>query len=388
MKIVIAPDSFKGSLTAGEAADAIERGVLAVIPDAEIEKIPMADGGEGTMQALVTSAKGSIKEVETTGPLGRLINAQYGIIDNGKTAVIEMSAASGLLLLKENERNPLYTTTYGTGRLILDAIDSGCRNLIIGIGGSATNDGGAGTAQALGVRFFRKDKTEIQDHMCGILLGDVATITVNHLHPAIHSCHIQIASDVTNTLLGENGCAYVYARQKGATPEIIRKLEDNMVSFIEIAEKITCRSVRNIPGAGAAGGLGAGLMLFSDAQIQPGIDIVMDACAFSERIKDADLILTGEGKIDKQTTFGKTIAGIARRAKVNKIPVIAFAGIVENADDLYQLGVTGCFPIHRESMTIEAAMSDAAFLLQNTVERVIQDYMGSGLTDKNSGTGI
>jgi glycerate kinase len=289
-----------------------------------------------------------------------------------------MAAVSGLLLLKENERNPLFTTTYGTGQLIREALDSGCRELILGIGGSSTNDCGAGMAQALGVRFFRNDKTEILDKICGKLLGDVAAIDDSRIHPAVRSAHITVACDVRNPLLGENGCTYVYAPQKGAEPEIVKQLEKNMTSFIHIAEKTVNRSVRDIPGAGAAGGLGAGLMLFLGAKLQPGIDIVMDACGFSERIKDADFILTGEGKIDSQTAFGKTIAGIAARAKLRKISVIAFAGEVENTDNLYQSGVTSYYSITPKTMTLEQSMTNAATLLQNAVERVMRETL-SGL---------
>jgi glycerate kinase len=378
MKIIIAPDSFKGSLTAKEAASAMARGIRAIAPNAEIDIIPLADGGEGTLEALVAATHGQFKQVTASDPLGRSINGHYGVLGDGKTIVIEMAAVSGLLLLKENERNPLFTTTYGTGQLIREALDSGCRELILGIGGSSTNDCGAGMAQALGVRFFRNDKTEILDKICGKLLGDVAAIDDSRIHPAVRSAHITVACDVRNPLLGENGCTYVYAPQKGAEPEIVKQLEKNMTSFIHIAEKTVNRSVRDIPGAGAAGGLGAGLMLFLGAKLQPGIDIVMDACGFSERIKDADFILTGEGKIDSQTAFGKTIAGIAARAKLRKISVIAFAGEVENTDNLYQSGVTSYYSITPKTMTLEQSMTNAATLLQNAVERVMRETL-SGL---------
>jgi glycerate kinase len=378
MKIIIAPDSFKGSLTAKEAASAMARGVRAIAPNAEIDIIPLADGGEGTLEALVASTHGQFKQVGASDPLGRSINGQYGVLGDGKTIVIEMSVVSGLLLLKENERNPLFTTTYGTGQLIREALDSGCRELIVGIGGSSTNDCGAGMAQALGVRFFRNDKTEILDKICGKLLADVAAIDNSRIHPTVRSAHITVACDVRNPLLGENGCTYVYAPQKGAKPEIVKQLEKNMTSFIDIAEKTINRSVRDIPGAGAAGGLGAGLMLFLGAKLQPGIDIVMDACGFSERIKDADFILTGEGKIDSQTAFGKTIAGIASSAKLRKISVIAFAGKVENTDNLYRSGVISCHSISPKTMTLEQSMANAATLLQRAVERVMRETL-SGL---------
>jgi glycerate kinase len=374
MKIIIAPDSFKGSLTAQAAASAIERGVRIAIPDAIIDIIPMADGGEGTLDALISSTNGEFKEIEASDPLSRPIKGKYGVLGDGKTAVIEMAAVSGILLLKKEERNPLHTTTYGTGQLIQHALESGCNELIIGIGGSSTNDCGTGMAQALGVRFFRKDKTEITDKMCGGLLGEVAIIDTIGLHPAIQKSHLTAACDVKNPLLGKHGCTLMFSKQKGATPEIADQLEVKMKSFIDIAEKSIGKSVRNFPGAGAAGGLGAGLMLFLGAELEPGIGIVMNACNFSDRINNADLILTGEGKIDNQTTFGKTIAGIALCAKSAKIPVIAFGGVVENADNLYELGVTEIFPICPDTISLEQAMVEAPMLLQNTVERVMQKY--------------
>jgi glycerate 2-kinase len=374
VKIIIAPDSFKGSLTAQEAASAMERGARAAIPDAEIEKIPMADGGEGTLEALVSSTNGEFKSVEAVDPLGRPIKGKYGVLGNGRTAVIEMAAVSGLLLLKNEERNPLFTTTFGTGQLIRHALESGCEELIIGIGGSSTNDCGAGMVQALGVRFFRKDRTEIMGKMCGELLGKVDSIDMNDMLPAIKRCHITVACDVKNQLLGKTGCTLMYSWQKGANAEIVDQLEKNMNSFIVIAENTTGKSVRYYPGAGAAGGLGAGLMLFLEAELQSGIGVVMDASNFSKRIKNADLILTGEGKIDNQTAFGKTISGIALQAKSAKIPVIAFGGIVEEADRLHEFGVAEIFPINRPPISIEEAMAEAPALLQHTVERVMQGY--------------
>ena len=371
MKIIIAPDSFKGSLTAQEAAFSMERGVRAVIPDAEIDILPMADGGEGTLEALVSSTQGNFREVEAVDPLGRRMTAKYGILGNKKTAVIEMAAVSGLLLLKKEELDPLNTTTYGTGQLIRHALESGCTELLVCIGGSATNDCGTGMAQALGTLFFRKDKIEISDHMCGGFLGEVDSIDVGKLLPLTKQCHITAACDVKNPLLGADGASLMYSGQKGATPEIADELEKYMQSFIDIAEKSTGRQVRDIPGAGAAGGLGAGLMLFLGAELRQGINIVMDACNFSERIKDADIILTGEGKIDNQTAFGKTIAGIASCAKSLKVPVIAFGGIVENADNLYDLGVTNFFSLCEDPSSVEQALTETSTLLQKKVETVL-----------------
>lgn len=374
MKIVIAPDSFKGSMTAQQASSAMELGVRAAIPDAEIDSIPMADGGEGTLEALVSSTNGIFKEVQAVDPLGRSIDGRYGILGDGKVVVIEMANVSGLLLLKKEELNPLSTTTYGTGQLIRHALESGYQEFIVCIGGSSTNDCGAGMAQALGVKFLLNDKTEITDKMRGGLLGDVEFIDRSGLHPAIQQSRITVACDVNNPLLGEYGCARIFSKQKGATPEITDQLERNMESFINVAEDVTGMQVRNIPGVGAAGGLGAGLMLFLKATLQSGINLVIEACNFSNRIKNADLILTGEGKIDSQTVYGKTIAGIARRAKSMNIPVIAFCGIVENANNLYKLGVTEIFPIKKFSSSIQQAMAEAPTLLKNSVESVMKKY--------------
>ncbi|MEE9572624.1 MAG: glycerate kinase, partial [Candidatus Neomarinimicrobiota bacterium] len=362
------------SLTAREATKAIAKGVISVLPNVIIEEIPVADGGEGTMDSLVFSTKGQFKDVPAIDPIDREIIAQYGILGDKKIAVIEMASASGLILLKKNELNPLLTTTYGTGQLIQQALDEGFRNLIICIGGSATNDCGAGMAQALGVLFQEKYGNEIQEKMCGDLIGNVTNIDLSNLHPAIQECKIIIACDVSNPLLGEEGCAMVYSPQKGATPEIVEKLEVNMTSFINVAENTTNISVREIPGAGAAGGLGAGLMLFLGGKLQSGIDIVLKTCDFQKRIKNADLIITGEGKIDDQTIHGKTISGIARHAKLQKIPVIAFAGVVENVDNLKNLGISNLYSISSNKILIEKSIANASTLLQNKVESVIRKY--------------
>ena len=374
MKIIIAPDSFKGSLTAQEAAKAIKKGVNCILPNADIIEIPLADGGDGTMEILVLSTNGQIKETEAIDPLCRSIVAPYGILGDGQTAVIEMAAISGLKLLKRDELNPLVTTTFGTGQLIKKALDDGFRKLIVCLGGSATNDCGSGMAQALGVKFLNDYGTEIKDIMNGGLLGQVASIKLSNIHPSIKKCEITIASDVDNPLLGNNGCARIFSPQKGATPKMVEKLETNVASFINVAEHTTNISVRNIPGAGAAGGLAAGLMMFLNAKLKSGIDIVLNACNFQERIKNADLILTGEGKIDNQTVHGKTISGIIRKAKLHKIPIIAFAGIVEKSDNLIKMGITNIHSIRPKNVPVDQSISNAATLLTNTVKRVMQKY--------------
>jgi glycerate kinase len=374
MKIVIAPDSFKGSLTAQEAARAIAEGVRSVLPDAAVDLIPMADGGEGTLNVLISATKGMYKRAGAIDPIGRIIKGKYGILGEGKTAVVEMAVVSGLLLLREKERNPLKTSTYGTGQLIRHALESGYREFIICLGGSSTNDCGTGMAQALGVRFFRGDGSEITQNMCGGSMGEVAAIDMNELHPAIRQSRFTVACDVRNPLLGEKGTSLIYSLQKGATPEIAGRLEENMRSFVDVAEITMGRRVRDIPGSGAAGGLGAGLMLFLGAELKPGIEIVLEACNFSERIKDADLIITGEGKIDSQTVFGKTIAGIAMRARSAKIPVMVFGGIVEDAENIRELGLKEIYRISQSPVSVKQSIAEAPTLLQKAVERAMREY--------------
>jgi len=374
MKIIIAPDSFKGSLTAKEATNAIKKGVTNILPDAQIEEIPLADGGDGTMEVLVLSTNGQIKKTKALDPLCREIIAPYGILGDGKTAIIEMAAISGLKLLKNGELNPLMTTTFGTGQLIKKALDDGFRRLIICVGGSATNDCGSGMAQAIGVKFLNKYGTEIKQKMCGDLLGHVTSIQLSNLPTCINECEIIVASDVDNPLLGKKGCASIYSPQKGATNDMVEQLEINMTSFINISENATKLSVRDIPGAGAAGGLGAGLMMFLKAELKSGIDIVLDACDFRERIRNADLILTGEGKIDSQTVYGKTIFGVVREAELQKVPIIAFVGIAERSGNLDKMGISNIYSICPNNVPIEQSMKHASTFLKNTVERVMQKY--------------
>lgn len=371
MKIIVAPDSFKGSLTALEAANAISEGIRVARPNAQIDEIPLADGGEGTVDALVISTNGQFVESAVTDPLGRAITAKYGILGDDKTVVIEMSAASGITLLKRSELDPLKTTTFGTGELILRALESGYRKFVIGIGGSATNDGGTGMAQALGAKFINDNDTEIKEKMCGKLLGEVVNVDTSKLHPAINKSTFKIASDVTNPLLGIKGCANVYAQQKGALPEEVKILEKNMTSFIEIAEIKYGKSVRNLAGAGAAGGLGAGALLFLNANIASGINILLKTCNFKERISDADLIITGEGKIDNQTLYGKVLTGVARMAAETRIPVLAIGGIVEDIAAITELGIVEIYSIKSPETTIDYAISNAYQLLKDKVFEIV-----------------
>jgi len=373
MKIVIAPDSFKGSLSAVEVSDAIEKGVRKALPDVEIVKIPMADGGEGTVEALVSSTQGHIEGTIVRDPLGYDVEAHYGILGDGKTAVVEMASASGLPLVPPEKRNPLYTTTYGTGELILAAVEKGCRKFIIGIGGSATTDCGTGMAQALGVVFYDKSGGKINTYMNGYWLGKTGSIDSSGLIPAIRKSSFTVACDVDNPLLGPKGSAHVYAPQKGATPEIVEQLETNMAYFADILEKTIDQKVRDIPGAGAAGGLGAGLIAFVNGTLKPGIEIVLEASRFVEKVQGASLILTGEGKIDYQTAFGKTLSGVAREAKKQAIPVIGIGGMVDaDIDNLYEIGINSVFSLCNQPMDLQTAMENADALLQVISERIIR----------------
>ena len=368
MKIVIAPDSFKGSLTALQVAEAIEVGLRRMFTDAAIEKIPMADGGEGTVQSLVDATGGQILTAQVLDPLGNSINAQYGVLGDGVTAVIEMAAASGLTLVPEDKRDPRVTTTYGTGELIRVALAHGCRKLIIGIGGSATNDGGAGMAQALGAKLLTASGEQIESG--GGSLATLNSIDLSELDPGIAETETVVACDVNNPLTGKQGASHVYGPQKGATPEMIRVLDANLVHFDKIVQRDLSKSVGNVPGAGAAGGLGAGLMAFLDASLKSGIEIVTEATQLSKRFAGADLVITGEGQINFQTVFGKTPVGVAKVAKTHNLPVIAIAGsIADNSDGVYDAGIDAMIDIVPEPMSLENAIENATTLIETAAER-------------------
>ena len=372
MKIVIAPDSFKGNLTAKQVADAIEIGIKRVIPDAEIVKIPMADGGEGTVQALVDATDGEIITAEVSDPLGNQIKAEFGILgDSQKTAVIEMASASGLPLVPRDKRNPMLTTTYGTGELIRIALDKGCRKLIVGIGGSATVDGGAGMAQALGVKLLDKNSNEIPKGGGG--LEHLDHIDVTSLDPRITETTTIVACDVDNPLVGPRGAPEVFGPQKGATPEMVKILDKFLDRYADIIKCDLGIDIKNIPGAGAAGGLGAGLMAFLGAQLRSGIDIVIDASGLEKHLKDTDIVITGEGKIDRQTIYGKTPIGVARTAKKYGIPVIAFAGnIGSDSHVVYDNGIDALMSIISYPMSLDTAMERSKELLADSAERAIR----------------
>ncbi len=370
LKFILAPDSFKGSLSSREVCSAMEIGINRIFPDAKVTSIPLADGGEGTLDAIISSANGKIVNCSVKNPVEKIINSQYGIIEDKKIAVIEMAAASGLNLIPKKLQNPLYTTTYGTGQLIKDALENGYRKFIISIGGSATTDGGAGMAQALGVDFFDKNGGIISEPMTGNLMGKCFDISTENLHSAIKNSDFTIASDVNNPLLGKNGAVYVYAYQKGASKKDLPILENNMKHLYNIVKNKLNINVKDIPGSGASGGLGAGLMAFLDAEIQSGIEIVLDIVKFDEKIKDADYIITGEGKLDVQTINGKTISGILRK---NNIPMIAIAGIVENEKKiLSKMNLKKIFSISNSKISVEYAIKNASKLVTKKMEEVCE----------------
>ena len=373
MKIVVAPDSFKGSLTAVEVSDAIEQGIREIFPEAEIVKIPMADGGDGTVQCLVNATEGKILREKVAGPLGDEILASYGILGDKKTAVIEMAEASGLTLVPENKRNPLITTTYGTGQLIKFALDQGCRKMIIGIGGSATNDGGSGMVQALGAKLLDKDGEEIG--FGGGELKKVFRIDTKHLDNRLSEAKVLIASDVSNPLCGPKGAARVYGPQKGATAEVIEELDESLAYFADIIKRDLNKDVKDIPGAGAAGGLGASLMAFLDAELRPGIDIVIEIVKLERAIKGADLVITGEGKIDSQTIYGKAPIGVAKIAKKYNVPVVAIAAIIDDdADIVHQHGIDTLIKVSDPTVKIDTPKSEKKSIMKNKMIYSLRDF--------------
>jgi len=371
MKIVVAPDSFKGSLTAAEVSDAIELGIREIFPEAEIVKIPMADGGDGTVQCLVNATGGEILKEKVTGPLGDKVLASYGILGDKKTAVIEMAEASGLTLVPENKRNPLITTTYGTGQLIKSALDRGCRKMIIGIGGSATNDGGAGMVQALGGKLLDREGKEIG--FGGGELKKIFRIDTKYLDNRLSETKVLIASDVSNPLCGSKGASRIYGPQKGATPEVIEELDESLAHFAEIIKRDLHKNVKDIPGAGAAGGLGASLMAFLDAELRPGIEIIIEIVKLEQAIKDADLVITGEGKIDSQTIYGKAPIGVAKIAKKYNVPVIAVAAIISaDADIVHQYGIDALIKISEPPMSLSEPKSKKVWLIKKSIKQFLE----------------
>jgi glycerate kinase len=354
MKIVIAPDSYKESLSALEVAEEIEAGFREVLPDAEYLKLPMADGGEGTVAAMVASTGGSLLESDVTGPLGESVKACYGLTGDGKTAIIEMASASGLALVAANLRNPLETTTFGTGELIRAALDAGARHLVIGIGGSATNDGGTGMLQALGVKLLDHDDRQIG--FGGGSLANLDRIDISGMDQRLKECNIEAACDVNNPLTGPKGASRIFGPQKGATAEMVAQLDANLSRYAGLINRDLGVQVDSVPGAGAAGGMGAALLAFFGAKLRPGIEIVVETVGLEAIIKDADLVITGEGRIDSQSIHGKTPIGVAAVAKRYGKPVIGIAGsLSHDVDVVHEYGIDAVFSVLSQVGTLEEA---------------------------------
>ena len=370
MKIVVASDSFKGSMTSVEVAQAAAEGIREVYPDGEVVAVNVADGGEGTVEAIVETLGGEIVVVRVSDPLGRKIIARYGIVDD--MAIIEMAAASGLPLLKIDERNPWVTSTRGTGEMIMDAIARGCRRFLVGIGGSATNDAGTGMLQAMGFRFYDAHGQLITD-CCGGRMADIAVIDGEQVPEAVYKSAFTVACDVDTPFCGSEGAAYVFAPQKGADMEMVARLDVGMVAFAKVIEKTYGMDVTSMAGAGAAGGMGGGFYAFLNARLKRGVDMVLDAIDFDSIIRGADLVITGEGKIDYQTVKGKTAAGVLARAKAQDIPVVAIAGRGEMCDSVAQMGFAGVYPIMENEMPLAVAMQPdfAAANVEKTVKKIV-----------------
>lgn len=373
MKIVVASDSFKGSLSSVEVAQAAASGIHTVDPHCEVVMVNVADGGEGTMEAIVEALGGEIITIIVHDPLGRPIAARYGIAN--QTAIIEMAAASGLPLLTTDERNPWQTSTFGTGEMIMDAIRRGCNNLLIGIGGSATNDAGTGMLQALGFQFYDAKGQEITD-CCGGRLQDIARIDDCQVPPLVRQAHFIVACDVDTPFCGKEGAAPIFAPQKGADPDMVVRLDAGMASFAKVIETTYNINIIPMAGAGAAGGMGGGFHAFLDATLTRGIDMVLNAIDFNHTIQGADLIITGEGKMDFQTAKGKTAAGVLARAKEQDIPVVAICGRVELCDSVMAMGFAGIYPIVDKNVPIEKSMQPdfAAANVKKTVARIVSIY--------------
>lgn len=371
MRIVIAPDSFKGSLSAQEVCDAIGRGVLRAAPETLIDAVPMADGGEGTVQSLVDATGGELVMQRVTGPLGEPVTATFGLLGDGETAVIEMASASGLPLVPEGRRNPLVTTTRGTGELMCAALNRGRKKLLIGIGGSATNDGGAGMAQALGAALLDADGRPIGPG--GGELASLARIDLSGIDPRLAETEVIVACDVENPLAGARGASAVYGPQKGATPEMVRQLDANLRHYAEIIRRDLGKDVGEVPGAGAAGGLGAGLIAFTGASLRRGVEIVIEAVRLRERLQGADLVITGEGRTDGQTVFGKTPAGVARVAGELGIPVVGLVGSYSSdAGVVHAYGIDALVSILHEPITVAEAIAQGPTLVERAAEELMR----------------
>lgn len=372
MKAVVAIDSLKGSLSSMEAGNAIAEGIYRADAEAKVEVRPLADGGEGTVDALVQGMNGSLRKVRVTGPLGDKVDAAYGIIEEAKMAVIEMSAAAGITLVPDEKKNPLFTTTYGVGEMIRDAIEKGCRKFVVGIGGSATNDGGIGMLQALGYDFLNSKGNAVPYGAKG--LEDLAEIRKEHVLPELAQCEFKVACDVTNPLCGPLGASAVYGPQKGATPEMVREMDQWLADYAKLAANCSERADAEHPGTGAAGGLGFAFLTFTNAVLESGIKIVLEETKLEQYIQDADIVITGEGRLDGQTAMGKAPVGVAKLAGKYKIPVLAFAGsVTKDARKCNEEEIHAFFPILRGITTLEDAM-DAENARRNLMETVEQVF--------------
>ena len=373
MKVVIAIDSLKGSLSSMETGMAIKDGILAAKPDAEVIVKPLADGGEGTTDALIEGMNGERIDLTVTGPMHTPVDAYYGYLKDTNTAVMEMASAAGITLVPDSEKNPLLATSYGVGEMINDAIQRGCRNFIIGIGGSVTNDGGIGMLKALGVRFLDENGEDAGEG--GQALAKIARIDVSGMNPLLKECHIQVACDVNNPLCGENGSTYVYGPQKGVTEDMKKTLDEAMAHFARVTSETLENDYMNTPGAGAAGGLGYAFLAYTGAALTPGIELILDAVGLEEELSGADVVVTGEGRLDFQTAMGKAPVGVARLAKKYNAKVIAFAGsVTKEATACNKEGIDAFFPILRGVCTLAEAMDPVAARnnMTATVEQVFR----------------
>lgn len=370
---VLAPDSFKESMSAEQACQAMQRGVLQVFPDACCIAVPMADGGEGTVEALLRSLDGQGITCMVTGPLvTQQVSTYFAIVDYGRTAVLEMAKANGIHLLAAEQRNPMLTSTYGTGEMIKQALDRGIEKIIVGLGGSVTNDGGAGMAQALGVQFFNSTGEAIQ--VCGGNLDQINQIDISQLDARLKNTEILIASDVNNPLCGPNGASAIFGPQKGATPEMVQQLDLNLNHYANLVEASLGIFIKNVAGSGAAGGLGFGLMAFADAKLQSGVELIIEQSRLAEKIAQADYVLTGEGKIDSQTALGKTPFGVAQVAQQFNKPVLAFAGLVgEGIESLFDAGFSQIVGINPPDCSLEEALKNGEVNLEKAVSKTIKN---------------
>ncbi len=373
MKIIIAPDSFKESLTALEVAEAIETGFKRIFPHAEYVKVPMADGGEGTVQSLVDATQGELIQTEVTAPLGNKVMATWGLSGDKQTAIIEMAAASGLHLVPLNQRNPLLTTSFGTGELIRTALDFGVNKIILGIGGSATNDGGVGMLQALGIRCLDHQGQEIG--FGGKNLANIQQIDLSALDPRLQQVEIEVACDVTNPLCGDNGASAIFGPQKGANAEMVKQLDQALAHFAQQVKAQLDLNIRDQAGAGAAGGMGGGVLLLPKVRLKSGVNIVLDTVQLSDKLQDADLVITGEGRMDGQTAQGKTPVGVALAAKTANKPVIAIVGCLrEDYEVVYDKGIDAVFPIIRQLDNLENTLKNGRENLISCAQNVARLY--------------